>query len=108
MKTTIKKSLQGLLVLVLAATFIGLGIWQLQRAQELQEYADLPIDSTIYPLLEKTAATGIVPGDSIGKIVTTSGYYIATYKAPNQKDGNGVVDDWAVSYTHLTLPTKLL
>ena len=108
MKTTIKKFLQGLLVLVLAATFIGLGIWQLQRAQELQDYAALPIDTTIYPLLEKTAATGIVPGESIGKLVTTSGYYIATYKAPNQKDGNGVVDDWEVGLLQNETDTAIL
>jgi cytochrome oxidase assembly protein ShyY1 len=108
MKTTIKKSLQGLLVLVLAATFIGLGIWQLQRAQELQDYADLPIDTTTYPLLEKSAATGIVPGESIGKLVTTSGYYIATYKAPNQKDGNGVVDDWEVGLLQNETDTAIL
>ncbi|CAN2174480.1 Surfeit locus 1/Shy1 [Candidatus Nanopelagicaceae bacterium] len=108
MKTTIKKLLQTLLVLVLALTFIGLGVWQLQRAQELQDYAALPIDRTIYPLLEKSAATGIVPGESIGKLVTTSGYYIATYKAPNQKDGNGVVDDWEVGLLQNETDTAIL
>lgn len=108
MKTTIKKTLQALLVLVLALTFIGLGVWQLQRAQDLQDYVALPIDRTIYPLLEKSAATGIVPGESIGKLVTTSGYYIATYKAPNQKDGNDVVDDWEVGLLQNETDTAIL
>ena len=108
MKTTIKKTLQALLVLVLALTFIGLGVWQLQRAQDLQDYVALPIDRTIYPLLEKSAPTGIVPGESIGKLVTTSGYYIATYKAPNQKDGNGVVDDWEVGLLQNETDTAIL
>ncbi|CAN2232346.1 SURF1 family cytochrome oxidase biogenesis protein [Candidatus Planktophila dulcis] len=108
MKTTIKKTLQALLVLVLTLTFIGLGVWQLQRAQDLQDYVALPIDSTIYPLLEKSAATGIVPGESIGKLVTTSGYYIATYKAPNQKDGNDVVDDWEVGLLQNETDTAIL
>ncbi|MEY3795840.1 MAG: hypothetical protein RLZZ120_951, partial [Actinomycetota bacterium] len=36
MRETIKKPLQAITVLVLAAIFIALGIWQLQRAQELQ------------------------------------------------------------------------
>jgi cytochrome oxidase assembly protein ShyY1 len=108
MKTTIKKTLQALLVLVLTLTFIGLGVWQLQRAQDLQDYVALPIDRTIYPLLEKSAATGIVPGESIGKLVTTSGYYIATYKAPNQKDGNDVVDDWEIGVLQNETDTAIL
>ena len=108
MKTTIKKTLQALVVLVLTLTFIGLGVWQLQRAQDLQDYAALPIDRTIYPLLAKSAATGIVPGESIGKLVTTSGYYIATYKAPNQKDGNDVVDDWEVGLLQNETDTAIL
>ena len=108
MKTTIKKTLQALVVLVLTLTFIGLGVWQLQRAQDLQDYVALPIDRTIYPLLEKSAATGIVPGESIGKLVTTSGYYIATYKAPNQKDGNDVVDDWEVGLLQNETDTAIL
>jgi cytochrome oxidase assembly protein ShyY1 len=37
MRATIKKPLQAITVLVLAAIFIALGIWQLQRAQELQD-----------------------------------------------------------------------
>jgi cytochrome oxidase assembly protein ShyY1 len=92
----------------LAAIFIGLGFWQLQRAQDLQEYSEAPIDTSVYPLLSKTTATGIVPGESIGKLVTTSGYYIATYKAPNQKDGNGVVDDWEVGLLQNETDTAIL
>lgn len=96
MKTTIKKFLSAILVLVVASTFVGLGIWQLQRAQEMQSYKDLPIDRTVYPLLEKTKATEIVPPESVGKFVTTSGHYIATYKAPRQEDGKGKIADWEV------------
>jgi cytochrome oxidase assembly protein ShyY1 len=92
----------------LAATFIGLGLWQLQRAQELQEYSAAPVDASVYPLLSKTTATGIVPGESIGKLVTTSGYYVATYKAPNQKDGNGVIDDWEVGLLQNETDTAIL
>lgn len=108
MKTTIKKFLQALLVLLLTASFIGLGIWQLQRAQDMQKSADAPIDTSFYPLLEKTTATGIVPPESIGKLVATSGHYIATYKAPNQKDGNGVVDDWEVGLLQNETDTAIL
>lgn len=89
MKTTIKKILSALLVLVIAGSCVGLGLWQLQRAQEMQRSAKAPVDSTIYPLVEKTNPTGIVPPESIGKLVRTSGHYIANFKAPNQKDGKG-------------------
>jgi cytochrome oxidase assembly protein ShyY1 len=108
MKTTIKKFLSALLVLFIATTFVGLGLWQLQRAQDMNDYADLPVDSNIYPLLDKTSATGIVPPESIGKLVTTSGHYIATFKAPNQKDGSGVIADWEVGLLQNGADTAIL
>jgi cytochrome oxidase assembly protein ShyY1 len=108
MKTTIKKFFTALLVLTIASTFVGLGIWQLQRAQAMNDYADLPVDTTIYPLLEKTSPTGIVPPDSIGKFVSTSGHYIATFKAPNQKDGAGKIADWEVGLLQNETDTAIL
>jgi cytochrome oxidase assembly protein ShyY1 len=108
MKTTIKKFFSALLVLFIATTFVGLGLWQLQRAQDMNDYADLPVDSNIYPLLDKTSATGIVPPESIGKLVTTSGHYIATFKAPNQKDGSGVIADWEVGLLQNGADTAIL
>jgi len=108
MKTTIKKFFTALLVLTIASTFVGLGIWQLQRAQAMNDYADLPVDRTIYPLLEKTSPTGIVPPDSIGKFVSTSGHYIATFKAPNQKDGAGTIADWEVGLLQNESDTAIL
>jgi hypothetical protein len=108
MKTTIKKFFTALLVLTIASTFVGLGVWQLQRAQAMNDYADLPVDTTIYPLLEKTTPTGIVPPDSIGKFVSTSGHYIATFKAPNQKDGAGKIADWEVGLLQNETDTAIL
>jgi surfeit locus 1 family protein len=108
MKTTIKKFFSALLVLFIATTFVGLGLWQLQRAQDMNDYADLPVDSNIYPLLDKTSATGIVPPESIGKLVTTSGHYIATFKAPNQKDGSGSIADWEVGLLQNGADTAIL
>ncbi len=97
MRATIKKPLQAITVLVLAAIFFGLGFWQLQRAQELQEAKEVVADTNIYPLAQMTSATGSIPSESILKFVTTTGHYIATYKAPNQKDGSGVLADWEVA-----------
>jgi len=92
-----KKLLQAFTVLVLASIFIGLGIWQLQRAQEMDDQKKVMVDTTIYPLAQKATPTGTIPPESIAKLVTTEGHYIATYKAPNQKDGSGKVADWEVA-----------
>ena len=108
MKTTIKKIFTALLVLVIAGSFVGLGLWQLQRAQEMQRSAKAPVDSTVYSLGEKTTATGIVPPESIGKLVTTSGHYIANFKAPNQKDGKGNIADWEVALLQNETDTAIL
>ncbi len=97
MRRKIKKPLQAITVLVFAAIFIALGIWQLQRAQELQNAKKIVADTTIYPLAQMASATGSVPPESILKFVTTTGHYTATYKAPNQKDGSGVLADWEVA-----------
>ncbi len=97
MRRKIKKPLQAITVLVFAAIFIALGIWQLERAQELQNAKKIVADTTIYPLAQMASATGSVPPESILKFVTTTGRYIATYKAPNQKDGSGVLADWEVA-----------
>lgn len=97
MRATIKKPLQAITVLVLAAIFFGLGFWQLQRAQELQEAKEVVADTNIYPLAQMTSATGSIPAESILKFVATTGRYIATYKAPNQKDGSGILADWEVA-----------
>lgn len=96
MRIAIKKSLQVLTVLILALTFIGLGVWQLQRAQELKAAENLVTDTGIYPLSQKATPTGSIPAASIGKNVMVTGHYMATYKAPHQKDGAGKVADWEV------------
>lgn len=108
MKTTIKKLFTALFVLTIATSFVGLGVWQLQRAQDMQEYEKRPVDTTVYPLLKKTSANGIVPPESIGKLVTTSGHYIATFKAPNQRDGSGAIADWEVGLLQNDVNTAIL
>lgn len=92
-----KKLLQAFTVLVLASIFIGLGIWQLQRAQEMDDQKKVLVDTNVYPLAQKATPTGTIPPESIAKLVTTTGHYIATYKAPNQKDGSGNIADWEVA-----------
>lgn len=96
MKAAIKKLLQIFSVIILAAIFLGLGLWQLDRAQELQAAEKIPVDTRIYPISELTSAEGAISGLSVGKFVKTTGRYLEVYKAPNQKDGRGEISDWEV------------
>jgi cytochrome oxidase assembly protein ShyY1 len=107
-KATIKKVLQAFTVLLLVTVFLGLGFWQLSRANEMQNPKVAPIDTNTYSLAELTQATGSLPAESIRKKVAASGYYIANYKAPNQIDGNGAVEDWEVALLQNETDTAIL
>ena len=107
-KATIKKVLQAFTVLLLVTVFLGLGFWQLSRANEMQNPKVAPIDTNTYSLAELTQATGSLPVESIRKKVAASGYYIANYKAPNQIDGNGAVADWEVALLQNETDTAIL
>jgi cytochrome oxidase assembly protein ShyY1 len=98
----------GLLVLALVTILIGLGVWQLDRANELRNPTVAPIDSKIYPLSQLATPTGTISAASVGKQVSASGYYIANYKAPNQIDGNGKIDDWEVALMQNETDTAIL
>ena len=108
MNSRLKKFGQGLLVLLLATSFIALGIWQLHRAQDMKSSSKVATDSHIYPLIEIATANGSIPPSSIGKVVSTSGHYIANFKAPNQKDGEGRVADWEVALLQNDTNTAIL
>jgi surfeit locus 1 family protein len=107
-KATIKKVLQAFTVLLLVSVFLGLGFWQLSRANEMQNPKVVPVDRKTYALAEMTQAVGSLPVESIRKKVAASGYYIANYKAPNQIDGNGVVADWEVALLQNETDTAIL
>jgi cytochrome oxidase assembly protein ShyY1 len=107
-KATIKKVLQAFTVLLLVSVFLGLGFWQLSRANEMQNPKVIPADTNIYALEDMTQASGSLPVESIRKKVAASGNYIANYKAPNQIDGNGVVADWEVALLQNETDTAIL
>ena len=115
MKTDrIKRLLQAVVVLTLAGIFISLGNWQLTRAADLKvelnrDSASEEVgDTRVYSLGDLTDPQGILPVEAFGKSVSVQGNYIATYKAPNQVDRNGVVDDWEVALTQVDSATAIL
>ena len=93
MKTTgkIKRLLQAVAVLTLAAIFISLGQWQLDRARDLKASLNAPVvqDQRLYSLTDLTSAEGSLPVDAYGKTVQAHGHYIANFKAANQKNADG-------------------
>ena len=108
MNSKLKKFGQGLLVLLLASSFIALGIWQLHRAQDMKTSSTVAVDTQIYPLTDIASSNGSLPPESLGKIVSTSGHYIANFNAPNQKDGQGRVADWDVALLQNETDTAIL
>lgn len=106
----IKKALQVFAVLVLAAIFFALGLWQLDRARDLSAAQKTPIvqDQRIYQLSDLTSAEGSLPPAAFGKAVELSGYYIANYIAPNQKEVSGKVGDWEVALMQVDSGSAIL
>ena len=96
-KAAIRKLLQGLFVLVSVSLFIGLGLWQLDRAQEMRNPIEVKVDKKLYELASLAESTETIPAASVGKLVTATGNYIANYKAPNQIDGSKRSADWEVA-----------
>jgi len=92
------KLTQGIAVLTTAAIFFGLGLWQLDRAKALKESLVTAtfVDYAVVPIETITKARQALPVEAINRVITVSGHYVADFKAPNQVDGNGVVDDWEV------------
>ena len=94
-----KKFLEYIALLLIAAVFVGLGLWQLDRARDMKTIlnaqpaaitAPVPLQNLLQP---RTALDTKVDRKS----VSASGFYIANFQAPNQKDGSGVVKDWEVA-----------
>jgi cytochrome oxidase assembly protein ShyY1 len=100
MKTqlTIKRVFQGALVISLALVFVALGNWQLDRSEIVKELnaAAKVIDPKIYALGELAQPSVVLDSRNVNKSVAFSGFYVANFKAPFQKDIDGQVSDWEV------------
>jgi hypothetical protein len=97
-KLTIKKVFQGALVIALALVFVALGNWQLERSVIVKELnaAAKVIDPKIYELGELAEPSVALDSRNVNKSVAFSGFYVANFKAPFQKDIDGKVSDWEV------------
>ena len=89
---------QVVAVLLIAAIFFALGLWQLDRAKELKEslVTATQVDTNVVPLTTIATARQPLAADAFNRLVEISGRYVAGFRAPNQADGDGQVSDWEV------------
>ena len=99
MKKTLAKTGQLLLIFSLAFIFVGLGKWQFDRAAQWRELkAEEKVrDPQLYNLSQIAKPEDTLTNKQTYKRVSTKGHYIATFKAPSQKDAKGDRADWEVS-----------
>ena len=104
------KVFQSIAVLLIAAVFVGLGIWQLQRAADLKESLRVAttIDTKVVSLESVTSPREPIPATALNATVSVSGYYIANFRAPNQVDGTGAVSDWEVALLQVGSQSAIL
>lgn len=99
---------KALAVLTLAAAFIFLGLWQLDRANDLQESKKIIPDSTIYQLADLAMPATSLDSRNVGKKVQLRGNYIQTFRAPNQTDLAERRSDWEVGLMQVDEKSAIL
>jgi len=104
------KAFQAIAVVLIAAIFVGLGLWQLQRAADLKKSLKVAttIDSTVVPLQSVISPRESIPPTALNRTVSVSGHYIANFKAPNQVDGKGQQSDWEVALLQVGINSAIL
>ena len=104
------KAFQAIAVVLIAAIFVGLGIWQLQRAADLKKSLKVAttIDSTVVPLQSVISPRESIPATALNRTVSVSGHYITNFKAPNQVDGKGQQSDWEVALLQVGTNSAIL
>ena len=95
-------------VLAIAAAFFSLGLWQLDRANELQESKKIVPDSTIYQLADLASPATSLDSRGVGKKVQLRGNYIMTFRAPNQTDLADRRTDWEVALMQVDEKSAIL
>ena len=93
-RSNLQRALSILGVLLIASSFIGLGIWQLNRARESR--IPVVVDSTLISLQSVTQPRIALPSQAALRHVQFQGTYISDFQAPFQVDGAGHANSWEV------------
>jgi len=90
--------IQVLTVVLIAAIFFALGMWQLDRAKAMKQSLTtaVQVNPVRTPLESVAAARESLPATAMNRLVQVSGHYVADFKAPHQADGDKKVSDWEV------------
>ena len=106
----VKKFFEFTAIVLLAAIFVGLGLWQLDRARSLKEILNAPPPPVSAPvaLAQLAEPRAALDKKNDSKPVNASGFYVANFKAPNQKDGDGVLSDWEVALMQVDTTSGIL
>ena len=104
------KFFQAVAVIAIAALFVGLGFWQLQRAADLKASLKVArtIDTNEVPLQSVATPRVALGAEAFNRTVSLTGKYIANFRAPNQDDGDGVVSDWEVALAQVDEKSAIL
>lgn len=104
------KFFQAVAVIAIAALFVGLGFWQLQRAADLKESLKVArtVDTQVVPLQSVAQPRQALGAQAFNRTVSLSGKYIANFRAPNQEDGDGVFADWEVALAQVDEKSAIL
>ena len=99
----------GLAIALVAGAFIGLGNWQLDRAQELKASTRTVVTVT-EPVALQTLAQPRVSIDSRNfmKNVSVTGHYIATFKSDNQISDGVAATPWEVGVLEVDAKSAIL
>lgn len=95
-------------VLAIAAAFFSLGLWQLDRANELQDSKKIVADSTTYQLSDLATPATSLDSRNVGKKVALRGKYILTFRAPQQTDLADRRSDWEVALMQVDEKSAIL
>jgi cytochrome oxidase assembly protein ShyY1 len=93
-RSSTQRAISYLGVCVIAFSFISLGNWQWNRAQESR--IPVVVDSKLVALDSVTKARISLPSEATLRRVSVVGIYVLDFRAPNQVDANGVRADWDV------------
>ena len=90
--------IQVITVVLIAAIFFSLGMWQLDRAKAMKQSLTtaVQVNPVRTPLESVAAARESLPATAMNRLVQVSGHYVADFKAPHQADGDKKVSDWEV------------
>ena len=80
-----KRTLNFLLALSLSFIFVGLGIWQLNRANDLQKINKIKPNLSMVNLEKLITPNQNLSSDSINRLITVKGSYIKSFVAENQR-----------------------